>query len=201
MNRGVLGGTFDPIHNGHLAVAEKVLVRLDLDEILFVPSGQPWLKPVNPSASAQDRLEMVRLSLAGKPYFKISTIEVEKNGPSYSVDTISRLKDQQSRDELYFIIGWDNLSDLPRWKEPTRLISLCRLVAVPRPGYPSPDLVSLDAKVPGLSERVILMEEPVIDISSSVIRDRVALGLSIHGVVPETVERYIREHRLYIRIR
>ena len=199
MNIGVMGGTFDPIHIGHLVVAEEVTTRLNLAEVLFVPAGQPWLKPDIPVSAAEDRVEMVRLAIANKPHFKLSTMEIERAGPSYTVDTIAELLGRLGAgDELFFILGWDSLAELPKWKEPSRLIKMCRLVAVPRPGYSAPDLNSLEAIIPGLSQRVMLMEKPEVDISASEIRSRVARGLSIHHLVPEPVESYIRQHRLYI---
>ena len=199
MNIGVLGGTFDPIHMGHLVLAEEVRARLDLAEILFVPAGQPWLKVGSPVSSAGHRVEMVRLAIADRPYFKLSTIEIERAGPTYTVDTIAELKAQLGAgDELFFILGRDNLAELPRWWQPERLITMCRLVAVPRPGYPLPDLKALEASIPGLSQRVMLMDKPEIDISASAIRDRVARGLSIHHLVPEPVAGYIRQHKLYL---
>jgi len=199
MNIGVLGGTFDPIHIGHLILAEEVRARLNLAEILFVPAGQPWLKVDSPISPAEHRVQMVRLALADKPYFKLSTMEIERAGPTYTVDTIVELKAQLGTgDELFFILGWDNLAKLPQWRQPSRLITLCRLVAVPRPDYPRPDLKALEASIPGLSQRVTLMEKPEIDISASAIRDRVAQGLSIRHLVPKPVERYIKEHKLYL---
>jgi len=199
MNIGVMGGTFDPIHNGHLIVAEEVRVRLNLAEILFVPAGQPWLKANSPIAAAEHRMPMVRLALDAKPYFKLSTMEVERAGPSYTVDTIAELQNQVGAgNELFFILGWENLAELPQWHEPYRLIKMCYLVAVPRSGYPAPDLNALEAAIPGLSQRVILLDTPQIDISASQIRTRVAQGLSIAHLVPEPVQRYIREHRLYV---
>ena len=198
MNIGVLGGTFDPIHLGHLIVAEEVRAQLDLAEMLFVAAGQPWLKRDSPISAAEHRVQMVRLAIATKPYFKLSTIEVERPGPSYTVDTIAELQGQlDAEDRLFFILGWDNLAQLPRWREPSRLVKMCRLVAVPRVGYPAPDLDSLEAIIPGLSQATILLDRPHIDINASVIRTRVAQGLSIHHLVPEAVERYIRQHRLY----
>ena len=198
MNIGVMGGTFDPIHNGHLAVAEEVRSRLDLAELLLVPAGQPWLKMDSPILSAEYRVHMVRLAIAGKPHFKLSTIEIERPGATYTVDTMAELQAQLgAENDLFFILGWDNLAELPQWKEPSRLITMCRLVAVPRPGYPRPDLKALEALIPGLSQRVILMDKPEIDISASAIRDRVAQGLPISHLVPEPVDRYIREQRLY----
>ena len=200
MNIGVLGGTFDPIHMGHLIIAEEVRARLDLAEVLFVPAGQPWLKANNIISPAEHRLEMVRLAIAKEPSFKLSTMEIGRAGPSYTIDTIAELSRQiGAGDKLFFILGWDNLIQLPRWHEPSRLVRLCRLVPLRRVGYPSPDLDSLEAAVPGLSQSIIMLDTPQIEISSSEIRDRVARGLSIHHLVPEPVERYIKEHRLYIR--
>jgi len=200
MNIGVLGGTFDPIHMGHIIIAEEVRARLDLAEVLFVLAGQPLLKLNNAISPAEHRVEMVRLAIANEPSFKLSTMEIERPGPSYTVDTMAELGNQiGAGDKLYFILGWDNLIQLPQWHEPSRLVKLCRLVPVPRVGQPSPDLDSLEAAVPGLSQSIIMLDTPQIEISSSEIRDRVARGLSIHQLVPEPVERYIKEHRLYVR--
>ena len=198
MNIGVFGGTFDPIHMGHLIVAEETKGRLNLAEILFVPAGQPWLKENNLISPAEHRIQMVRLAIADEPSFKLSTMEIERAGPSYTVDTIAQLKAQLGAgDKLFFILGWDILTQLPQWHEPSRLVRMCRLVPVPRVGYPSPDFDSVEAAVPGLSQSLIILDTPQIEISSSEIRDRVARGLSIHHLVPEPVETYIKQHRLY----
>ena len=198
MNIGVLGGTFDPIHNGHLLMAEEARARLNLASVLFVPASQPWLKADSPILAAEHRVEMVRRAIAGKPYFKLSTMEIEREGPTYTVDTIvelgSRLEDG---DELFFILGQDNLAQLPQWHEPSRLVEMCYLVAVPRPDTRTPNLKALEADIPGMSQRVMLMDKPNVDISASVIRDRVRRGLSILHLVPEPVSRYIRENGLY----
>jgi len=199
MNIGVLGGTFDPIHMGHLIIAEEVRARLNLAETLFVPAGQPRLKADNLISPAEHRVEMVRLAIADEPYFKLSTMEVERAGPTYTVDTMAELKGQiGAGDKLFFILGWDNLAQFPQWREPSRLVRMCRLVPVPRVGYPSPDFNSLEAAIPGLSQSVILLDTPQIEISSSEIRDRVARGLSIRHLVPEAVDRYIKQHKLYV---
>ncbi len=198
MNLGVLGGTFDPIHNGHLAMADEVRSRLNLSQVLFVPAGQPWLKAGSQITAAEHRLKMVRLAIADRPYCSVSTMEVERTGASYTLDTLAELWSRLGAgDELFFLMGWGSLSELPRWKEPERIIKLCRLVAVPRPGYPRPDLELLEKSIPGITERVIILEEPQVDISASDIRERVAKGLSISGLVPEVVEGYIREEGLY----
>ena len=198
MKIGVLGGTFDPIHNGHLAVAEAVRARLRLDEVLFVPAGQPRLRMDSPISAAAHRIQMVRLATAGSPYYRVSTVEIERAGPSYTVDTIAELREQlDSGDELFFILGWDNLAELPKWREPSRLVKMCSLVAVPRLGYSLPDLKALEALIPGLAQSVILLDSPHMDISASEIKQRVARGLSIRHLVPEPVDRYIGEHGLY----
>lgn len=198
MKIGVLGGTFNPIHNGHLAVAGEARSRLELNEVLFVPASQPWRKSGAPILSAKDRVDMVRLAIASMPCYRLSLVEVNREGPSYTLDTLSELRVGLSNgDEVFFILGWDSLADLPNWRAPERIIRLCRLVAVPRPGCPRPDMASLEAKVPGLSQSVIMLDKPVVDVSASGIRERVARGLSIRGLVPEAVADYIREHRLY----
>jgi len=199
MNIGVLGGTFDPIHMGHLIIAEETRARLGLTEVLFVPAGQPWLKANNYISPAEHRVQMVRLAIADEPSFKLSTMEIERVGPSYTVDTIAKLNEQiGAGDKLFFILGWDNLMQLPKWHEPARLVRMCRLVPVPRVGYPSPDFNSLEVAIPGLSQSIILLDTPQIEISSSEIRSRVARGLPIHRLVPEPVEQYIKQHKLYI---
>jgi len=141
---------------------------------------------------------MVRLAIAGKPCFKASTMEIERRGPTYSVDTVAEMKQKiNENDELFFIIGWDKLAELPRWHQPQRLVSFCRLVVVPRAGFPVPDLALLEASIPGISQRVIMLDKPHIDISASIIRERVRQGLSISHLVPEAVEKYIEENGLY----
>ncbi|MBI4186670.1 MAG: nicotinate-nucleotide adenylyltransferase [Chloroflexi bacterium] len=195
MRIGVLGGTFDPVHNGHLLIAEAAQAGLNLAEVVFVPAGRPWLKAA--VSSAGHRLQMVRLAIDGKPGFKLCPLEVEHPGPSYTVDTIYTLGKQRPGEEMFFILGWDSLADLPRWRQSARLIQMCRLVAVPRPGFPAPDLAKLEAAIPGLSQRVLFLDMPEIDISASDIRGRVARGLPIGYLVPAAVERYIREHSLY----
>jgi nicotinate-nucleotide adenylyltransferase len=200
MNIGVLGGTFDPIHIGHLEVAEEAVARLDLPRILFIPAGQPWLKLNNANAVSpvQHRLEMVRLGISGYPRFKLSALEIERSGPTYSVDTIAQLHSGLSKgDEIFFILGWDNLMQLPKWHQPERLIEMCRLVAVPRVDFPLPDLSALEKELPGITQRVILFDRPRIDINASEIRTRAAEGKSISEFVPKAVESYIKEHGLY----
>ena len=199
MDIGVLGGTFDPIHSGHLILAEKARLQLGLVKVLFVPAGEPWLKTDNRTiTTAGHRVEMVKKAIAYNPYFEISTIEVDSPGPSYTVDTMTILQQQLSDEvRIFFLLGWDSFIELPKWKEPTKLIQLCKLVAVPRPGFSRPDLKALESPVPGISQSVIWLAMLPVDISSSEIRKRVAQGLSIHSLVPDVVKSYIKEQRLY----
>jgi len=199
MDIGVLGGTFDPVHLGHLIIAEEVREQLKLDRVLFVPSGYPWLKQEHVITAAEHRVAMLRLALTSNPNFQISMVDVERKGPSYTVDTLADIRRQFGDSaSFYFILGWDSLKDLHLWKDPARIIQQCKLVAVARPGSQKPKLSVLEKDLPGISERVTLLTKPLIDISSSDIRKRVAQGLSIKHLVPEAVEAYIREKGLYI---
>ena len=198
MNIGVLGGTFDPIHSGHLIIAEESRLKIRLARVLFVPAGQQWLKTGRNTEPAAHRVEMVKLAIATNPHFKISTVDVDRPGPSYSVETIAILQQRMGAEaRIFFLVGWDSLAELPQWKEPDRLIQLCKLVAVTRPGFSRPDLKALESSVPGVTQSVVWLDIAPVDIGSSDIRKRVAQGLSIYGLVPEAVETYIKEHELY----
>jgi len=196
VNIGVLGGTFDPIHIGHLVVAEEARIKLELREVLLVPAGQPWLKLDRNITAAVHRVEMVRRAIADNPHFRLCALEVERPGLSYTVDTLTMLRKQLgSEASFFFILGRDTLAELPLWKEPEKLVQLCRLVVAPRLG--SKDLKHLETAVPGLLDKVIQLDMPVIGISSSGIRHRIAQGVSIRYLVPPEVEKYIREQRIY----
>jgi len=193
-----MGGTFDPIHLGHLVVAEEVRYQLGLDEIIFVPAGQPWLKADRPISPAADRLQMVSLAIADNPLFKISAVDIDRPGPTYTVDTIDRLKDEIGAEaRIFFLMGGDALGDLPRWKEPSRLAQMCRMVAFSRPGAALPSLEWLESVVPGVSKSIIVVEVTQVDISATQIRRQAAQGGSLQGLVPPAVERYIFEQGLY----
>jgi nicotinate-nucleotide adenylyltransferase len=198
MNIGVIGGTFDPVHSGHLAIAEAAYTDLKLAEVIFIPAGYPYFKDLSEVTSAEHRVKMLKLALEEKPHFKISFIEIDRSGPSYAFDTISNLKAHKyADDEIFFILGWDTLISLPRWYEPKRLLALCRFAAAPRPGFLNPDTSILEKELPGISERTVIMKQPLIDISSSEIRERIRLGLSVDKMVPLKVVEYIRSHNLY----
>ena len=196
MNIGVLGGTFDPIHMGHLVVAEEARIKLGFREILFVPAGRPWLKLDRNITPANHRVEMVRRAIGDNPHFKLCTLEVERPGPSYTVDTLTMLREQLgSEASLFFILGRDTLAGLPSWKEPKKLVQLCQLVVAPRLG--SKDLQHLETELPELLDKVIQLDMPVIGISSAEIRQRIAQGLTIRYLVPAEVEKYITEQKIY----
>ncbi|HXF52386.1 MAG TPA: nicotinate-nucleotide adenylyltransferase [Dehalococcoidia bacterium] len=200
MRVGVLGGTFDPIHIGHLVLAEQAREQLGLDEVLFVPAGDPWRKAGKRITPALDRRAMVELAIAGNPAFRCSSIEIDRAGPSYTVDTLATLRAERPEGELYFIVGEDALFDLPNWKDPARIVSLA-LVAVARRG-PESRLDGLTAGeaerlVPGLGGRLVRVDMPVIGVSATDLRARLRRGASVRYLVPEAVERYIAERRLY----
>lgn len=198
MKIGVLGGTFDPIHNGHLIVAEQGKVQLGLERVLFIPAGQPWLKTDRKITPAAHRVEMVKLTIAGHHNFEISTVEVDKQGASYSGDTMAALQRQLGLStELYLLVGWDSLEELPLWKEPERLIERCRIAACNRPGYSRPDLKNLEESIPGILKRLVWLDITPVDVSSSDIRERVMQRLPISNLVPEAVAGYIEKHELY----
>ena len=198
MNIGVLGGTFDPIHIGHLLLAEEARIKLGLSEVLFVPAGQPWLKLDRSITPAAHRVEMVRRAITTNSYFKLCMIEVDRPGPSYTVDTITTLREQLGAEaSFFFILGRDSLADLPLWKEPSKLIQICKLVVAPRLSSSLADLKSLEQSIHGVTDSVIQLDMPVIEVSSSEIRKRVAQGLSIRYLVPDEVGKYIAEQGLY----
>jgi nicotinate-nucleotide adenylyltransferase len=199
MKIGVLGGTFDPVHNGHLEIAQQAMYRLGLSKVLFVPANEPPLKGRPDVLPAEHRVKMVERAVQDRYGLDISKVELEREGPSYTVDTLNILKGElNSRDEIYFILGWDSLLELPQWKDPEEVVKLCRLVAFPRPAVEKPDLKKLEGLIPGLYRRLIMLQIPPIAINSTDIRSRVAQGLSIKGLVPQSVLQYINDNGLYL---
>ena len=199
MKLGVLGGTFDPPHMGHLILAEEARLALGLEQVLFVPAGAPWRKAGQELSPREDRLAMVRLAVGGNPHFAASTLEIEREGPSYTADTLAALREQLAADsEIFFILGQDSLADLPNWWQPQRIISLARLAVAARTAWEPAQADALEREVPGISQRLVWLDMPRIDISSTAVRERVRRGLSIRYWVPPAVEEYIRQHGLYV---
>lgn len=195
MKRGVMGGTFDPIHIGHLVIAEEARLRLGLDRVTFVPAGRPWRKDGREIAPGADRLAMVRLAIEANPGFDLSTIELDREGPSYSVETLEALA--ESGEELFFIVGADALIDLPNWWQADRIPRLATVVIAGRPGLDEGMIMSAAAKVPGLAPRLVWLDAPLIDVSSTDLRSRSRSGEELRYLTPAAVAEYIRERRLY----
>jgi nicotinate-nucleotide adenylyltransferase len=198
MKIGIMGGTFDPIHIGHLIVAEQVLSSLELEKVIFIPAGEPWMKADRKITAAQNRVEMVRLAIASNPFFELSTIEIEHPGWTYTVDTLEQLsKDLDNEARLFLLIGWDGLKNMPQWKAPYRISKIATLVTFPRPGVSEPDISVLEESMPALSERMVKLDGPFIGISSTDIRERLLAGKSVRYLVPPEVDRYIVDQELY----
>ena len=197
VKRGILGGTFDPPHAGHLLLAEAALAELGLDEVIFIPAGEPWVKAALKVSPAADRLEMVRLAVAGDSRFRVSDMEVSRPGPSYTWETLEELKRRYPDDELWFILGWDNLAALPTWHRADRIVADARLAAAPREGFPRPDLQALEERIPGIGEAAVIMDGPRVEISASEIRRRLKKGLPTEDLLPPAVAGYISAVGLY----
>lgn len=204
---GVLGGTFDPPHYGHLLLADTARIQLRLDRVLFVPAGQPPHKPEAQPSVAAHRVALVELALvdASEPAFVLSQADLERPGPHYTVDTMTMLRAAYPAAEMWFLIGGDSLADLPKWRDPIRIVALARLAVLPRPGY-DPDLDALAERLAlddalsqklDLRQRIDWLMGPSLDVSSSTLRERVHRGLPLRYLVPPSVEAYVRSHRLY----
>ena len=193
---GVLGGTFDPVHNGHLHIARSLRQALDLDRIVWVPAGRPPHKAGQIVSSDRDRLAMLRLALAESPFDEISTVDIDRAGPSYTADTLELLQEQLAPARLVFLIGEDSLRDLPTWHDPDRIVSAAELAVAGRPGIDA-DLETVAHAIPRIRERVHIVPMEELAISSSEIRQRVRAGEPLTGLVPPAVAEYIRNHALY----
>ncbi len=199
--RGIMGGTFDPPHAAHLALAAAAREALELDTVIFIPTGDPWLKAGRTISPAADRLAMVDLALDGLEWAESSRIEIERNGPTYTLDTVGELMTKRPGD-WWFIIGEDSLIDLPRWHEPQRLVMRIRLAVARRDGAdldPDRPLITdaLRAALPGIEDRFDPLPMPKMDVSATDIRTRVRDGLPTEGLLPDVVRSYIDTHGLY----
>ncbi|MGH2407079.1 MAG: nicotinate-nucleotide adenylyltransferase [Candidatus Limnocylindrales bacterium] len=200
---GILGGTFDPIHYGHLALAESAREELGLDGVLFLPAGLPAHKPDRVVTPAPERVAMVEAAIADNRAFRLSRLEVDRAGPSYAVDTVAQLVAAPpvagaDPDGFIWLMSSEALAGLPDWHEPRRLLELTRVAVSARLGFPSPDRAWLTVKFPGLEERFVFLDGPELSHSASRIRRLVGEGRSIRYLVPPAVEAYIHAHRLYL---
>ncbi len=197
---GILGGSFDPPHAGHLMIAREAKERADLDTVLFIPASEQWLKEGQDVAPATHRLAMTHLLVGSTPSFAVSDMEVTRLGPTYTVDTLRELREDSLPDmEYLFILGEDSVADLPRWHNSQELVTLCRFIAMPRvDGVGRPDLSAAYAAIPGLREKVTILEDaPRMDVSSSSVRKMLETGEDLSGIVPDNIVKYITAHRLY----
>jgi nicotinate-nucleotide adenylyltransferase len=200
MRIGVFGGTFDPVHLGHLILAEQCREQARLDQVWFIPAYRPPHKQDQPVTPFHQRVEMLALAIAGHPAFRIDEIEKEHGGLSYTVQTLEELKRLHPADELFLIIGSDVLPDLPKWREPERILALVGLLVAARPGWDvwSADRVRAAVKLsPEVPLRMQVVQVPLIDNSSRDLRARAAEGRSLRYLVPRAVECYIEAHHLY----
>ena len=194
---GILGGTFDHPHIGHLILAEEAWWQLGLDRVLLVPAGDPPHKRGAPLSAAAHRVRMVELAIADNPHFELSRVDVDRPGPHYTIDMIHLLRRQLGPEaELFFLMGLDSLAELPNWRRAADLIAACRLAVLTRPAVKL-DWERLERELPGIREQVVLLDMPELEIASHVLQQRVRAGRPIRYQVVPAVEAYIREQGLY----
>jgi nicotinate-nucleotide adenylyltransferase len=192
---GVMGGTFDPIHHGHLVAASEVQAWFDLDEVVFVPTGDPWQKSDRVVSPAEHRYLMTVVATASNPRFTVSRVDIDRDGPTYTIDTLRDLRAQRPDDELYFITGADALADIFTWRSPEELFDLAQFVGCTRPGHDmDPETLS---SIP--ADRVTMVEIPALAISSTDCRERTRRGEPVWYLVPDGVVQYIVKHHLYVK--
>ena len=196
MRLGILGGTFDPPHFGHLRMAEAALAQLSLDKVLFAPVGVQPLKQEERSSTPEHRARMVELAIANDPRFALSRADLDRSGPHYTIDLLTIIQQQYPDAALWFIMGEDSLSDLLRWRDPAQLIQLARLAVLRRPDV-QPDWPALERELPDLRAHIDWIEHGEIDISATDIRERIQQGVPIDALVPSEVIEFIRAQRLY----
>lgn len=196
---GIYGGSFDPIHIGHLIIAEMARQECHLDKVLFIPAGNPPHKTDRQLAPSSKRYDMVQLAIEGNPYFEISSIEIERQGKSFTIDTLKELREIYSSGwEFWLIIGMDSLLEIRTWRNANDITKLCKLAVYPRPGY-SLDEHSQEVELlcRELGIEMAFVQGPSVEISSTEVRKRIRTGKSIRYLVPDSVESYIQEHSLY----
>jgi nicotinate-nucleotide adenylyltransferase len=191
---GIMGGTFDPIHYGHLHAAEEARMRFCLGRVIFIPTGAPPHKHYDGMASPEDRYEMTRLAIADNPFFCISRMETDRTGDSYTVDTLRALKADNPDSELFLIMGFDSILDFPNWRKPLEISTLCTIIVVNRPGYERNSIGELPDKI---IRSMQMLDMTLLDISATDIRARIRAGRSVFYLLPEAVRGYIASRDLY----
>jgi nicotinate-nucleotide adenylyltransferase len=196
---GIMGGTFDPIHIGHLVIAEEVRSRFKLDKVIFVPAGNPPHKDLGAVTDANHRYIMTLLATMTNPNFEVSSIEIDREGITYTIDTIIAFKEKFTDNvSLYFITGADAIMELDTWKDTEKLLSLCEFIAVSRPGFKSSKMEKVIRELEKKYSSVIhMLEVPALKVSSTDIRNRIREGRPVKYLLPESVEYYIQKNRLY----
>lgn len=199
MRLGLFGGSFNPVHFGHLVLAEQCREQCNLDQVWFLPSGSPPHKQDATLLPGKTRAEMLEFAIAGHADFSVNRMEIEREGTTFTVDTLQQLHDEDASRELFFLIGADSLTDLSGWRQPDRIAELATIVAVNRGDRPLPDLTSLEERLgPETAARIQLVTMPGIDLSATNIRQRIPDGKSIRFMTPRAVEEYIVTHNLYV---
>jgi len=198
---GVLGGTFDPIHIAHLAVAEEAREALGLDQVLFIPAGQPPHKPDQAVTPGDERLAMIELAIAGNPAFAASRMELDRDGPSYTVDTLRALRTEReaagASTDLVFIVSSEALAAFATWREPRQVLELATIAVAPRDGFPDATRAAVVREFPEHADRVVFLDGPRLRLSASDLRERAAEGRSLRYLVPDAVAAHIEDHALY----
>lgn len=194
---GIFGGTFDPVHYGHLLLAETCREQLNLDSVVLLPAGSPPHKSDSDISPASHRLEMLKLAVSGCPEFQIDERELKREGPSYTALTLQELSSEQPDSTLYFLMGADSLRDIPGWKDPQQILQLATVVAVNRPGIPLPETAEVRVWAGDLADSIQVIQTLGTDLSSSTLRNQVAANLSIRFMTPRAVGVYIEQHELY----
>lgn len=199
MKLGIFGGTFDPVHYGHLLLAETCRQELQLDSVRFIPAGSPPHKTTADITDGHARADMLRLAVSGYPEYVVDRRELKRRGPSYTVDTLAELKQEFPQAQLYFLMGADSLRDVPSWREPERITQLATIVAVNRPGLPVPDAdVVRQWCGDVLAQRIQVLSMPGTDVAATDLRERIRNGKGLRFLTPKAVEAFIDEHRLYL---
>jgi nicotinate-nucleotide adenylyltransferase len=193
---GIFGGSFDPVHLGHLILAEQCRVLEELDRVLFIPAARPPHKSDQELTPFHHRVEMLTLAISGNPGFEVDELEKDRPGPSYTVDTLEAIHRREPAAELWLILGADSVVDLPKWYEPRRIVELAGLLVVGRPGMTMPDAVELQREL-GRAVRMRAVESPPIGIASRDVRQHLAAGRSVRYQIPRAVEAYLEDKKLY----